>query len=317
MAAARRHRTSCLAVLALLAGAPSAGALSALQGIAPASAPASAPGARLLALHPSASSPSLGSCLRLRGGLAGGGSCTGPACGGRALPDVLGFGAWQASQMSGGGFLWAPMAVIAGVVVLGNVLDGTRGWDKLTRQRVGSTYLHFFLSTFVWAGTVLLSCCAPMPAVACVDLKRCAARLLQRRWHKRTRLSGLCMWRTVHVPRAVRRQGPPERGCGCGWAETFGHGRLLHAGRVGWCRFPLTPPWALGSSGPSSSTGSRLRANIVNPASACAPARLAPWRDAPLGKTPPSGTKRVFSPGGPHSVPTSGIQGVQGCRSWM
>jgi hypothetical protein len=80
-------------------------------------------------------------------------SCFGPGCGGRPLPDVLGFGAWQASQLNGGSALWAPMAVVAGVVVLGNIIDGTRGWDKLTRQRVGTTYLHFFLSTFVWAGT--------------------------------------------------------------------------------------------------------------------------------------------------------------------
>ena len=144
---------ACPAIAAaLLVGAAGVGALPAMKGVVP----ASAPGARLVKLHP-APSLSLRSCLRLRGGLAGGGSCTGPACGGRALPDVLGFGAWQASQMSGGGSLWMPIAVVAFVVVLGNVADGTRGWDKVTRQRVGSTYLHFFLSTFVWAGTVLFS----------------------------------------------------------------------------------------------------------------------------------------------------------------
>jgi hypothetical protein len=137
-----RRFAACLAAacLALLAGAPPASAL-----------PTHTLHARGGAGATSAPRPR-GACLRLRGGLAGS-SCFGPGCGGRPLPDVLGFGAWQASQLNGGSALWAPIAVVAGVVVLGNIIDGTRGWDKLTRQRVGTTYLHFFLSTFVWAGT--------------------------------------------------------------------------------------------------------------------------------------------------------------------
>ena len=50
------------------------------------------------------------SILRLRGGLAGGPQCFGPTCGGRALPDVLGFGAWQASALNGGSSLYVPLA---------------------------------------------------------------------------------------------------------------------------------------------------------------------------------------------------------------
>ena len=49
------------------------------------------------------------SILRLRGGLAGP-QCVGPNCGGRALPDVLGFGAWQASALNGGSSLYVPLA---------------------------------------------------------------------------------------------------------------------------------------------------------------------------------------------------------------
>jgi len=66
-------------------------------------------------------------CLRLRGGLAGGGGQCGPAGCGRALPSVLGFGAWQASQMSGGNSLYLPLAGLAGLIVMGSVADGTRG----------------------------------------------------------------------------------------------------------------------------------------------------------------------------------------------
>jgi len=68
-----------------------------------------------------------GGCLRLRGGLAGGGGQCGPAGCGRALPSVLGFGAWQASQMSGGKSLYLPLAGLAGLIVMGSVADGTRG----------------------------------------------------------------------------------------------------------------------------------------------------------------------------------------------
>jgi len=67
-------------------------------------------------------------CLRLRGGLASGGGQCGLAGGcGRALPSVLGFGAWQASQMSGGKSLYLPLAGLAGLIVMGSVADGTRG----------------------------------------------------------------------------------------------------------------------------------------------------------------------------------------------
>lgn len=93
--------------------------------------------------------------LRLRGGLAGGSSsCFGPTCGGRPLPNVLGFGAWQASAMPGGSSgIYLPLAGLAGLIVAGHALDGTRGWSTLTRQRVSATYFHFFMSTIIWAGT--------------------------------------------------------------------------------------------------------------------------------------------------------------------
>ena len=65
-------------------------------------------------------------CMRMRGG---GGQCPGPmGCGGRALPDALGFGAWQASWLNGGSTLYVPLAGLAGLVLLGNAVDGTRGW---------------------------------------------------------------------------------------------------------------------------------------------------------------------------------------------
>jgi hypothetical protein len=66
------------------------------------------------------------SCIRLRGG---GGQCTNPlGCGGRPLPDALGFGAWQASWLNGGSTLYVPLAGLAALVLLGNAVDGTRGW---------------------------------------------------------------------------------------------------------------------------------------------------------------------------------------------
>lgn len=65
------------------------------------------------------------SLMRLRGG----GQCNNPlGCGGRPLPDALGFGAWQASWLNGGSTLYVPLAGLAALVLLGNAVDGTRGW---------------------------------------------------------------------------------------------------------------------------------------------------------------------------------------------
>lgn len=57
--------------------------------------------------------------------------------------------------MTGGISLYLPLAGLAGLVVLGRVADGTRGWSKVTRQRLSATYFHFFVSTLIWSGTAL------------------------------------------------------------------------------------------------------------------------------------------------------------------